>query len=91
VQAYSAPSQDLATGDAIGENYDLGETAVVHDGHRISTHIDLSALKLLPLHQFLYAEVTGQETLDHEVFSISGHDALRVQIGRVEIELVSYG
>lgn len=91
VQAYGAPSRDLATRDAIVENYDLGETAIVHDGHRISTHIDLSALKLPPLHQFRYARVMGQETIDHEVFSIRGCDALRVKDGRIAIELVSYG
>jgi hypothetical protein len=42
------------------------------------------------LHQFRYATVSGQDTLDHEVFSINGHDALRVQVGRIEIGLVSY-
>lgn len=54
IEAYGAPSQPLADRDAIMERYDVGETAVVRDGRRISTHIDLSALNLPPLHQFRY-------------------------------------
>ena len=91
VQTYGAPRQGLATNDAIVENYNLGETAIIHDGSRISTHLDLSALRLPPLHQFRYVSVIGQETLDHEVLSINGLDTLRVQNGTVGIELMSCG
>lgn len=91
IEAYGAPSQNFATRDAIIERYDVGETAIVHDGHRISTHIDLSALNLPPLHQFRYVAVNGKETLDHEVFSISGHEALYVNGGPIEIEFDSFG
>ena len=91
IEAYGAPSQTLADRDAIIERYGVGETAIVHDGHRISTHIDLSGLNLPPLHQFRYVAVNGKEILDHEVFSISGYEALYVNGGPIEIEFDSYG
>jgi hypothetical protein len=91
VLGYGAPSQEALRRDAIVEHCPLGETAIVHDGYRISTHLDLSALQLPPLHQFRYAKVVGQgETLDHEVFSVSGPDALQVRHGMIDMELVSY-
>lgn len=91
IAAYGAPSQNFATRDAIIERYDVGETAIVHDGWRISTHIDLSALNLRPLHQLRYVRVNGKETLDHEVFSISGYEGLYVNEGPIDIEFESYG
>lgn len=88
-EAYGTPSQSPANRDAIVERFDAGETSIMHDGHRISTHIDLASLNLL--HQFRYVSVNGKEILDHEVFSISGYEALYVHGGPFEIEFDSYG
>jgi hypothetical protein len=74
--------------DAIVEQYPIGETAIVHDGQRVSTHLELSTLTLPPLHQFRYLEVKGGGTLDHEVFSFSGFEALTVRTGSIKIEVV---
>ena len=88
VHGYGAPSQEPAARDALVERYSLGETSVVHDGSRISVHIDLNSLELPPLHQFRYAKAAGQETVDFDVFSISGPDALYVQKGSITIEII---
>ena len=66
-------------------------TTVVHDGRRISTHVDLSVLQMPPLHQLRYVRVVGQEELEHEVFSIIGIDPLYVQSGSIVVELVGHG
>src|SRR5439155_12046059 len=44
VQAYGAPSETVLQRDAVIERFDLGETAIIHEGPKISILVDLAAI-----------------------------------------------
>jgi hypothetical protein len=88
VSAYRSSSNHEASGEAIVERFPLGETSIVHDGDRISTFIDLSHVKMPSLYQFRYVSVRSPHEVEHEVFSFSGIDKLRVETGRIDVTVV---
>ena len=91
VSAYGSPTEPQAKREAIIERFPLGETSIVHDGHRISTFIDISHVKMPSLHQFRYFRVLSPNEVDHEVLSLSGIDKLHVQTGRIDVTVVGQG
>ena len=88
VSSYGSPIEPQANREAIIERFPLGETSIVHDHHRISTFIDLSCVKMPPLHQFRYARVLSPNEVEHEVLSFSGIDKLCVQAGRINVTVI---
>ena len=91
VSAYGSPTEPQAKREAIIERFPLGETSIVHDGHRISTFIDISHVKMPSLHQFRYFRVLSPNEVEHEVLSLSGIDKLHVQTGRIDVTVVGQG
>ena len=88
VSAYRSPAEPQEHPEAIVERFPLGDTAIVHDGNRISTFIDLSHVKMPPMHQFRYVRVLSPDEVEHEVFSFEGIEKLRVQDGRFGVTIV---
>ena len=91
VSAYGSPTEPQANREAIIERFLLGETSIVHDGHRISTFIDISHVKMPSLHQFRYFRVLSPNEVEHEVLSLRGIDKLHVQTGRIDVTVVGQG
>ena len=50
VSTYGSPTEPQANREAIIERFPLGETSIVHDGHRLSTFIDISHVKMPSVH-----------------------------------------
>jgi hypothetical protein len=85
VSAYRCPSDSETSDVTIVEQFPLGETSIVHDGDRISTHIDLSKVEIPPLHQFRYVWVRSPRDVEHEVFSLGGIEKLYVGNGKIDV------
>lgn len=86
VLAYREPGE--LRQEPIVENFVLGKTSIVHDGHRISVFLDITDVKMPPFCQFRFFRLTGHEEMEHEAIEFVGIDKLWVH-GKMSVNLCS--
>jgi Restriction endonuclease len=75
---YGPPVQPSVKRCVTVQQFDFGETSIVHDAERIAIEIDLSREKLPPLSQARFIRASSANELEHESFAITDATALRV-------------
>lgn len=75
---YGQPAQEIAERDITVEQFSPGETSIVHHNDRIAINIDLLKKQLPPLSQPRFFRTMSEQELEHEVFSVTDLDFLRV-------------
>jgi hypothetical protein len=88
--AYGHLAQEVAERDVTVEQFNLGETSIVHHNDRVAIDIDLTNKELPPLTQARFVQTTSKQESELESFAITDPDALRVT-GRVKAVLYSIG
>jgi hypothetical protein len=89
-ESYGAPGGAAAERSAIIERFDLGETSIIHDGHRISILLDLSVVDRPPLTQFRYWRTSSEHDMEFECVELKGTDWMRILPGRMKITAGAY-
>ena len=87
---YGHSAQVVAERDVTVEQFNLGETSIVHHNDRIAIDLDLSNQHLPPLSQVRFCQTTSEQVMEHESFAITCPDALRVT-GSFKVVLYSVG
>lgn len=88
VVGYGEPGPDNRSHLAVVEQFDVGETSIVHDGNRIALLVDISTVQMPPLCQFRFVAVHSEDELEHEQFSLIGLDKLSVRAGAIDVVLL---
>lgn len=88
VRAYGAPALGVHDRETVVERFPLGETSMVHDGDRIATLLDISHLQMPAFCQFRFAQLRGNEELEHEAFELIGVETLQVPGGRIPVSIL---
>ncbi|MDP3269797.1 MAG: restriction endonuclease [Legionella sp.] len=88
VLLYKEPSNPIQ-GTYI-QNFNLGETRVIHNGKNVSINLDISKLDLPPLCQFQFVDFHSDETVDIECFELMGAaESMKIKPGPFTITLNS--
>ena len=86
VFGYGEPTQAPSEREVTVEQFDAGETNIVHHDDRIAMEIDLSAVALPPLSQIRYIRSSHAGKLDYESFAITNPEKLGVA-GPLSVDL----
>jgi hypothetical protein len=78
VFGYGEPKQAATQREVRVEQFELGETTIVHGNERIAIDIDLSTVALPPVSQIRYFRVTSADQVDHERVAITNPEKLGV-------------
>ena len=84
VLIYSDPSSNQGV---YIQNFNLGETRVIHNENDISINLDISKLNLPPSSHFMFADFNSNETVNIECFELIGAENLQVKPNQINFEL----
>ncbi|NTV05351.1 MAG: restriction endonuclease [Chlorobiaceae bacterium] len=87
--AYGDPNATGRERQVMIQQYNLGQTNIVHHGDRISMSLDLSELELPTFWQIRFVEVTGQERYYHEKFEIICPQKINMRVEQCEVAIAS--
>lgn len=87
--AYGGPSARVEDRNVFIQQYDLGQTRIVHHDGRISMCLDLSKLEAPPFWQFRFFEVAAQEEYYHEKLEIIEPQNVNMRIDKCKIAIGS--
>lgn len=89
VLIYSDPNS--SNQGAYIQNFNLGETRVIHKENDISINLDISKLNLPPSSHFMFADFSSNETVNIEYFELIGAENLQIKPDQIifEINLIS--
>jgi hypothetical protein len=87
VLGYGEPAQVATERPATVEQFELGETSIVHNNDRIAIEIDLAGAALPPLSQIRYFRTAHENLLNCESLAITSPEMLRVSNGRLTLDL----
>lgn len=75
------------------QNFNLGETRVIHKENNISINLDISKLNLPPSCHFMFSDFSSNETVNIEYFELIGAENLQVKPDQInfDINLMSVG
>lgn len=87
VLAYGTPNNDLEKRNVFVQNYNLGQTKLIHHDGRISLSIDLSKFSVPPYWQFRYLNVKGKHEnhLDH--FEIINPEGINMVVDKIDLSI----
>ncbi len=73
------------------QNFNLGETRIIHSKNDISINLDISKLSLPPSSHFMFADFSSNEAVNIEHFELIGGENLQIKADQInfEINLVS--
>ncbi len=74
--AYGEPEESGESRNVYIQNYNLGDTKIIHHGENISVSIDLSKLEIPPYWQFRHVELHGGGLHNNQAFELVGVDKL---------------
>jgi Restriction endonuclease len=86
VMSYGRPAPSATPREVTVEQFELGETSIVHHDDRIAIDIDLSSVELPDLSQIRYFRTISSQQLEHESFAITDPGKVRVG-GRLAVDL----
>lgn len=85
VLIYSDPSS--SNQGAYIQNFNLGETRIIHKENDISINLDISKLNLPPSSHFMFADFSSNETVNIEYFELIGAENLQVKADQINFEI----
>ena len=71
------------------QQFDLGETQVIHKDGKLAVTLDIGALKLPPYWQFRYCQIVGDYLYDMELFEILNPERMIMDVDRLDIEVAA--
>jgi len=90
VRAYGAPKLTPRGRNVVVENFELGETSIIHDNEKVSILIDLRFVNVPPLTQFRYCKTYGRQEMNFDRFEIVGIEAIGLSPGPMKFTVGSY-
>lgn len=69
------------------QNFNLGETRIIHNKNDISVHLDISKLNLPSSSLFRFASYSGNETVNIECLELIGAENLRVKPDKINFDI----
>ncbi len=85
VLIYSDPNNNNQ--EAYIQNFNLGETRIIHNGNNLSINLDISKLNLPPSCLFMFPEFKSNETVNIEYFELIGAENLRIKADQINFEI----
>jgi hypothetical protein len=84
--AYGNPEYNTNERNIIIQEYNLGNTSIIHNSNKISICLDLSKLETPPFWQFRFFETRGTGEYLHEILEIINPDKVNM-IGKLNINI----
>lgn len=69
------------------QNFNLGETRIIHNDNNICINLDISKLSLPPSSLFMYADISSPETVNVEYLELIGAENLQVKGNQINFEI----
>jgi hypothetical protein len=69
------------------QNFNLGETRIIHNENNISINLDISKLKLPPSSLFMFAGISSIETVNVEYLELIGAENLKIKGDQISFEI----
>lgn len=91
VRAYGPPEAQASNRDVVVEQFNLGETGLVHHAEAASFVVDVTSLKMPPLSQLSYVRMAGDVETDLASFEIIGAERFRISAGAIQLKLEARG
>jgi hypothetical protein len=85
--AYGNPDKSGVDRDVYIQNYNLGETRVIHHGEDISVILDLSKMELPPYWQFRYAEFEGGGCHNYDRFELVNPEKIVMNVDKINLSI----
>jgi hypothetical protein len=85
VLIYSDPNN--SNQGAYIQNFNLGETRIIHNKNDISINLDISKLSLPPSSHFMFADFSSNETVNIEYFELMGAENLQVKPDQIDFQI----
>lgn len=69
------------------QNFNLGETRIIHKENDISINLDISKLNLPPSSLFMFADISSKETVSVESLELIGDENLQVKSDQISFDI----
>ena len=89
VRTYGPPEARTLSRDIVVEQFNLGETGLVHHAETTSFVVDVTSLQMPPLSQLRFVRLAGAVETDLESFELLGAERFRVSAGSIQLTLVA--
>jgi len=88
VLAYGEPELEHEERNVYIQNYNLGETKVVHHNGHISISLDLSQLEVPPYRQFRYFTVSSEDEKYLDLLEIIHPEKLIMKVDKIDLDII---
>jgi hypothetical protein len=87
VLAYGEPRERNTERNVYIQNYNLGETKVIHHNGKVSMTIDLSKMEVPPYWQFRYVNVKSEHENYFDSFEIVHPEKIIMNVGKINLAI----
>ena len=89
VRSYRPPEAQNQGRDVVVEQFNLGETGLVHRAETSSFVVDVTSIQMPPLSQLRFVRLAGDVETDLASFELLGAERFRVSAGPIQLTLLA--